>query len=140
MKPSGRAGRIALSLLAVSFVACSGAPEREEAVVAEIDGIVIRNQLAYPVHDVMVEVPATGGFAGCGMILRRSQCSTSFPAAAYRRNPLVVRWTEYGESRATDEILLEPPAGASTGAGWWLEVVIFAPGQAGARLVSPPAP
>ena len=140
MKSRGRAGRVAVALLAASLVACTGAPEREEAVVAEIDGIVIRNQLAYPVHDVMVEVPATGGFAGCGMILRRSQCSTSFPAAAYRRNPLVVRWTEYGEARATDEILLEPPAGANAAAGWWLEVVIFAPGQAGARLVSPPAP
>lgn len=140
MKSGGRAGRIALALLAASLLACAGAPKRDDTVVAEIDGIVIRNQLAYPVHDVMVEVPATGAFAGCGMILRRSQCSTSFPAAAYRRNPLVVRWTEYGEARATDEILLEAPAGESAGAGWWLEVLIFAPGQAGARLVSPPAP
>ena len=140
MKYSGRAGRIAVPLLAATLVACTGAPEREEAVVAEIDGIVIRNDLAYPVHDVLAEVPATGGFAGCGMILRRSQCTIAFPAAAYRRNPLIVRWVEYGESHATDDILLEPPTDVGNPAGWWLEVVIFAPGQAGARLIPPPAP
>ena len=31
-----------------------------------VEGIIIQNGLYYPVTDVMVEVPATGGFAGCG--------------------------------------------------------------------------
>jgi len=140
VKAMGRAGRFVLLLLSGSLAACAAGPQKRDAVIAEIDGIVIRNDLAYPVHDVMAEVPATGGFAGCGMILRRSQCTIAFPAAAYRRNPLIVRWVEYGESHATEDILLEPPTDAGNPAGWWLEVVIFAPGQAGARLVSPPAP
>lgn len=136
----GRAGQFAFLGLAASLAACAAAPEKRETVVAEIDGIVIRNDLAYPVHDVMVEVPATGGFAGCGMILRRSQCVIAFPAAAYRRNPLIVRWVEHGAVQATDEILLEPPASGDPPGEWWLEAVIFAPGQAGARLIPPRAP
>lgn len=140
MKRRQRAGRVAFGLLATVLGACSAPPERSEAVVAEIGGIVIRNDLAYPVHDVMAEVPATGRFAGCGMILRRSQCTIAFPVSAYRHDPLIVRWVEYGESHATDDILLEAPTDAGKPAGWWLEVVIFAPGQAGARLIPPPAP
>jgi hypothetical protein len=74
------------------------------------------------------------------MILRRSRCSTPFPAAAYRREALVIRWTERGAAHDSGEVVLDPPAGAGAPASAWLEVVIFAPGQAGARLVSDPEP
>lgn len=127
-----------LAVVVLLMAAC--APLRDvatQAAVAEIDGIVIRNELAYPVHDVMIEVPATGGYAGCGMILRRSRCSTTFSSTAYRREALAIRWTEYGEAHVIDDVVLDPPAGASR---VWLEVTIFARGQAGARLVSAPAP
>ena len=127
--------------MALGAAGCSAvAVPRESPVVAQIDGIVIRNQLAFPVHDVMVEVPATGGFAGCGMILRRSQCSTSFPSADYRGEAIVVRWTEYGEAMDSGEVVPERPGGQDPAPGAWVEVVIFARGQAGVRLVSDPAP
>lgn len=106
----------------------------------DIDGIIIRNQLLYPVTDVIVEVPATGAFAGCGNILGRSQCSTSFPSADYKQNAIVVSWKEYGEPHRTAEFVVKIPVGMQSGSVAWLEVIVFASGQAGAKLVSPPGP
>ena len=135
------AGAPGVILLALALSACSMTPTSGNApVVARIEGIVIRNELPLPIHGVMVEVPATGGFAGCGMILRRSQCATSFPAAEYRGQAIVVRWTEYGEPHDTGEVVPESPGDGGVAPNAWVEVTIFASGQAGVRLVSDPAP
>ena len=131
----------ALGAVVVGLAACASFPGADSrAPVAEIDGIEIRNELAYPVHDVMIEIPASGGYAGCGMILRQSRCATTFPSAAYRREALVVRWTEHGEPHEIADVVLDPPEGMGRGPRARLEVTIFAPGQAGARLVSAAAP
>jgi len=135
-----RAGSLGAAVLVLTACAPLRDRVRDTVPVAEIDGIVIKNELAYPVHDVMIEVPATGGFAGCGMVLARATCSTSFPAAAYRREALAIRWTEYGEPHAIEDVVLDPPKGVGGTPVARLEVVIFAAGQAGARLVSAPAP
>ena len=103
----------------------------------EIAGIIIRNGLAYSVYDVMVEAPVSGAFAGCGNILPRTGCRTSFPARDYRKNPIVVNWIERGEPKNTDEIIVEVPEYAEPGDAFWLEVIIYAPGLAGAKLVRP---
>lgn len=102
-----------------------------------IGGMVIRNELAYPVTDVMIDVPATGAFAGCGNILPRSGCSNAFPGVDYQRNAVVISWKEYGEPQSTEPFVVEVPAGLRPGEPADVEVVIFAPGQAGARLVQP---
>lgn len=102
-----------------------------------VEGIIIQNALNYAVKDVMVLVPATGGFAGCGNIIPRSECRTSFPSVDYRRNALKVTWTEHGEPKGTDEFVVEPPPGVASGDSVWLEVVVYSPGLAGARLVQP---
>jgi hypothetical protein len=60
-----------------------------------IDGIVIRNELAYPVTDVMIEVPATGAFAGCGNVLPRTACSNAFQGVDYRSSAVLVHWREH---------------------------------------------
>ena len=132
-------------LACLMLVVCACAPVIEEATKSkdsgiDIDGITFRNQLLYPVTDVMVEVPATGRFASCGNILGRSQCSTSFPSSDYRQNAIVVSWKEYGEPHRTAEFLVKIPAGMQPGSAAWMEVIVFAPGQAGAKLVSPPGP
>ena len=101
----------------------------------DIAGIVFQNALSYTVTDVTVQVPATGGFASCGNILPRSECSTSFPSVDYRRNPILVTWRERGEAKGTDEFTVELPVDAGRGDALWLEVVIYAPGLAGARLL-----
>ena len=126
-------------------VVCGCAPVKHQVAESkdsgiDIDGIIIRNQLLYPVTDVMVEVPATGDFAGCGNILGRSQCSTSFPSADYRQNAIVVSWKEYGEAHRTAEFVVKVPAAMQPGSSAWLEIIVFASGQAGARLVNPPGP
>lgn len=117
---------------------CTAAePRRAEAPGLLIDGLVIRNDLAYPVTDVMIDVPATGAFAGCGNILPRSRCSNSFPGVDYRRNAVVIHWKEYGAAQGTDPFVVEAPAGLRPGEPAQVEVIIFAPGQAGARLIQP---
>ena len=133
---AGFFGAVVLGLAACAPVRDAGS----RAPLAEIDGIEIRNDLAYPVYDVMIEIPSTGGFAGCGMILQRSRCATTFPSAAYRGETLAIRWTEHGEPQGIDDVVLEPPEGAGQAPRVRLEVTIFAPGQAGARLLSAPAP
>jgi len=102
-----------------------------------VEGVVIRNELAYPVTDVMIEVPATGRFAGCGNILPRSQCSNAFQQLDYRQNALVVSWKEHGEPHATGPFVVALPGGVQAGDTLVLEVIVFAPGEAGARLVPP---
>lgn len=117
---------------------CASAPERESgtraAPAVEIGGVVIRNELPYGVTDVWVEVPATGAFAGCGNLLPRSSCSNRFQQTAYQGNGILIRWRERGEPHQTDEFVVETPAGTAAGGVYAVEVVIFAPGQAGARM------
>jgi len=105
----------------------------EQAIV--IAGMVIRNELAYPVTDVMIEVPATGGFAGCGTVLPRTECRNTFQEVDYRGSAAVVRWRERGEVHQTGEFSIDPPPGTRPGDVFRVEVIVFAPGQAGARLV-----
>jgi hypothetical protein len=124
-------------LCASLLVACAlPAPEnaKPEPAGIEIDGIVIRNELAFPVTDVMIEVPATGAFAGCGNILPRSACSTKFEAVIYSANPMRVRWKEYGKPHQTDDFVLQPQQPGSAGP-FQVEVRIYAMGQAGAVLI-----
>jgi hypothetical protein len=102
-----------------------------------VEGVIIRNELVYTVNDVLIQVPATGGFAGCGNILPRSDCRTSFQAVDYRQNAIQVTWAEHGDPKRTDEFIVELPPDIQPGDAIWLEVVIYSPGLAGARFVQP---
>lgn len=113
----------------------SGAAGRQPTL--SIDGVTIRNELAYPVTEVMIEVPATGAFAGCGNLLPRSACSNQFQAFDYLANAVVVRWREHGKPHSTDAFVIEPPDDLEPGRPARVEVSIFAPGQAGAKLMQP---
>jgi len=127
-------------VITIGLVGCAASTERPREVKdsgIDIAGIIIQNDLAYVVRDVMVTVPATGAYAGCGNIIQRSSCRTSFPARKYRENAIRVTWFERGEKQETDDFLVELPADAVIGDVFWLEVVVYAPGLAGARLVRP---
>jgi hypothetical protein len=142
MKQSPMRGGLAALLLTV-LSACAMSPEDGAATAdsgIEIAGIIIRNDLAYPVTDVMVEVPATRRFAGCGNILPRSQCSTALPEAAYRQNAITIRWREYGREHAMEPFVVRVPDSMPEGTVAWLMVLVYAPGQAGAKLVTDPGP
>jgi hypothetical protein len=138
---SARLWTTVLGLLPALLIAgCAGGARETPDPLATglvIEGMVIRNELPYAVTGVMIEVPATGAFAGCGNILPRSECSTTFEAVDHRRNPLLIRWMEHGQPQRTGEFVVEPPADARPGDTYLLEVVVFAPGQAGASLEKP---
>lgn len=102
-----------------------------------IAGMTIRNDLPYPVTAVMIKIPATGAFAGCGNILHQSACRTSFEAVAYSGEDMLVSWKEHGQEHSTKEFALEPGIDIMVDKPVWLDVTIFAPGQAGARFAQP---
>lgn len=129
---------VALPFALFLIAACSASPPvADEAGLpgVEVAGIVIKNRLAFPITDVLIQSPASGNFAGCGNILPRSECSTSFESIDYQRDELVITWKEYGDPKTTGEFVVDVPANLDTGRPAWLEVVVFAMGQAGARLV-----
>jgi hypothetical protein len=132
---------IVLACLAL-LAACAGPsasenPQKAQRQALSIRALAIKNELPYAVTDVMVRVPATGAFAGCSNILARTDCRTSFQSVEYRGNPMVVSWKERGEPHKTDEFVVDEPEDAVPEKEVRLDVIIFAPGQAGAKLVQP---
>jgi len=125
-------------LCAAVFPGCASTANQPEPAAPTgvfMEGMVIRNELPYPVTDVMINIPATGAFAGCGNIMQRSECRTSFEAVDYTRNALVVSWKEYGKAHQTGKFVMDIPEDMIAGMPAWLEVVIFATGQAGGKLI-----
>jgi hypothetical protein len=117
--------------------ACSAmpVPEANPRPVLSIAGMMIRNDLLYPVTEVMITVPETGAFAGCGNIMPQTDCRTSFETVDYSGNAMVVSWKEYGQAYSTKEFVVEPGKAIDLNRPAWLEVTIFAAGQAGAKFV-----
>jgi len=127
-----------LSLILPGIHACSAVrPEQPSTRPPDfvIEGMVIRNELPFPVTGVMINIPDTGEFAGCGNIMPRSECSTSFEPVDYYSQKFVVVWEEYGQPHQTGEFIPEAGEGLNPAKPVWVEVVIFAMGQAGATLV-----
>ena len=129
---------IICSIVLVS--ACGTSPGNSEPSppAYEIDGIRIRNELNTDVTDVQTLVPRTGDFVSCGTVLAGTSCSTSFPGRAYRGNPVQITWKEQGQQQGTAEFTLDRPETLDPAVPAWIEVVIFSPGQAGARMVQDP--
>jgi hypothetical protein len=124
---------------ALLITACGGTTEQESKPVPtgiRIDGFSIRNGLMYPVTDVFLRVPETGAFVGCGNILPDTACRTGIESVDYFARAVQVRWKEHGEEKQTDEFVIEVPLGMAAGTVAEVEVVIYAPGLAGARLVN----
>lgn len=132
-------GRFLLVMFFTLLSACSAVtvPETNPPPVLSIAGMIIRNDLLYPVTEVMIKVPETGDFAGCGNILPESNCRTSFETVDYSGNAMVVSWKEYGQEHSTSEFVVEAGRDIDVSKPAWLEVKIFAAGQAGARFVQP---
>jgi len=101
----------------------------------QIDGLMIRNQLAYAVTEVQILALSTGNFVSCGNISARTACSTGFPNRYYTQGKLVVSWKERTVPQSTQEFVVEIDETINTGQPAWIEVIIFSPGEAGARFV-----
>lgn len=132
-------GRTLFVMFFTLLSACSvvPVPDINSPPALSIAGMIIRNNLLYPVTEVMINVPETGAFAGCGNILPESHCRTSFETVDYSGNAMVVRWKEYGQDHSTKEFVVEPGRDIDVSKPAWLEVTIFAAGQAGAKFVQP---
>lgn len=124
------------------LVACSqaqpagdtpGAAEKHRGIA--IEGVVIRNKLPYPVTGVQLLVLSSGDFVGCGNIMSRSACATTFPVRDYYSDKVVVTWQEYGKEHSTGEFVIQTPDEYDPGRPAQLEVIIFMMGEAGAKLV-----
>jgi len=126
-------------LVCMPFIAScttiSDGREQAEPTGIIVEGIIIRNELAFPVTDVMINVPATGAFAGCGNIMARSACRTTFEAVDYYAHKMVISWKEYGQPHQTGEFVMKQQDDLDPGRPAWVEVSIFSMGQAGARLI-----
>jgi hypothetical protein len=109
--------------------------ENQASTGIEIEGLRIRNDLLFSVTDVMILVPVSGDYVGCGIILPRSECSTTFPVRDYRGSAVVISWKEYGEAHKTDEFVVDVPDGIDPELPAMVEVIIYTQGLAGARLV-----
>jgi hypothetical protein len=127
---------IALCLQLFLLLACASEQEKKpEPTGIEIDGVIIRNELAFPVKEVQLLVPRTGNFVSCGNIMGHSQCSTKFPNRDYYANEVVISWKEHGQPHSTGPFVISMPDGLEMGRPALLEVIIFNAGQAGAKLV-----
>ena len=118
------------------LMGCSSVVEqRAQPTGIEIDGVIIRNELAFPVTEVQILIPSSGNFVGCGNIIGRSECSTTFPNRDYYANEVVISWKEYGQPHSTGPFVIQTPENIDISVPVRLEVIIFNRGQAGARLV-----
>ena len=134
----GRTALLAGALSIALLGGCASSPESAplpDSPAIVIGGLEIRNELPYLITDVMIRVPATGRFAGCGNILPRSQCVNRFENVDYRSDAVSISWSERGQAHKTDEFRIELPEQGAPGTVYRVRVIVFAPGEAGARLV-----
>lgn len=131
-----------IGLLLAFYVAvlasCSGIQEQASepsATGIEISGIKISNRLAYGITEVQILVVDTGAFVACGNIVAQSACATTFPLRQYHQNKIRIDWKERGQAHSTDDVVLEFPAALDLQRPAWIDVEVFASGQAGARLI-----
>jgi len=104
----------------------------------EIDGVKISNRLRSMVTDVELLALSSGDFVSCGSILPDTSCSTSFPGKSYSGGKMRISWKEQGVPKSTGDFVLDTGQFRDRPQALWVEVIVFAPGQAGARLVQQP--
>jgi len=129
-----------LAIWAMLGAACAtSAPVRTpHGPAVEIDGVKISNQLRSVVTDVELLALASGDFVSCGTILPDTSCSTSFPGKGYSGGKMRISWKEQGVPKSTGDFVLDTGKFRDRPHALWVEVIVFAPGQAGARLVQQP--
>ena len=101
----------------------------------QIDGMRIENQTNMHISAVRLLVPATGGFVSCGNIAQHSMCSTTFPETTYTGNPIEITWSQGDQIYSTGRFTLTLPADLKKNIPAMVQVVIAAPGSAGALLI-----
>jgi hypothetical protein len=128
-------------MVTLTVCSCGGTAVKSltpSAPAIEIHEVVIRNLLPYPIKNVQILAPATGNFVSCGNIFQQSQCSTTFPVANYSETPVQISWTEWDAPRSMPPIGLNVPEAFEFDRPATIEVTVYSPGQAAAKLIQEP--
>jgi len=88
----------------VIAVGCTGLPPTEPV---RVGGLVFHNNTLQSLQDVRLQVPKTGGFIDCNLILAGRQCLTTFPSRLYRGNPVIITWQQVGKRFSSGEIRIQ---------------------------------
>lgn len=114
--------------------ACSAGPVDRDPTI-QIEGMIMENQTQMYLSAVRLLVPVTGQFVSCGNIPPGSMCSTGFPDAAYRGNPVEITWSQGGQIHSTGQFAMQLPSELDETRPAVVRVVISGPGSAGALII-----
>jgi len=116
MKPMTLYRLVALIAVYIFIAAgCAGPPPTEPV---RVGGLVFHNNTLQPLKDVRLQVPKTGGFISCNLIMPGRHCATTFPSRHYRGTPVIITWRQAGEQFSSGKIRIQsrrkPVPGQST--------------------------
>ena len=120
-------------LFTLGLSACTAIPV-ESVPPIQIAGMVMENQTQMYLSAVRLLVPATGNFVSCGNIPPGSMCSTTFPEADYKGNPVEITWSQGGEMHSTGQFRVQLPGDLDRNRTAQVHVVISGQGLAGAVI------
>lgn len=95
-----------LSIMMMTLVGCVATPVKKELA---FNALVFDNQSVSELKNVRIKAKNTGGFASCGLILRRTACSTTFRTKVYQGNSVYISWQMNGQERAMGPLYVELP-------------------------------
>jgi len=88
----------------VIAVGCANVPPTAPV---RVGGLVFHNNTLQPLQDVQLQVPKTGRFITCNLILPGRQCATTFPSRLYRGTPVIITWRQAGKRFSSGKIRIQ---------------------------------
>jgi len=102
MTPMVKTGLPALFTLYMFMAAGCTGPLPTKPV--RVGGLVFHNNTLQPLQEVRLQVPKTGGFISCNLILPGRRCATTFPSQHYRGTPVIITWQQAGRRFSSGKI------------------------------------
>jgi len=95
------------ALFALSLFIAAGCTSLPPTEPVRVGGLVFQNNTLQSLRDVRLQVPKTGGFITCNLILAGRQCTTTFPSRLYRGTPVIITWRQAGERFSSRNIQIQ---------------------------------
>jgi len=93
--------------VAVFFIAgCTSVPVKKQLT---FNALVLENNTGTQLENVRIAARKNGAFASCGVILRRTSCSTTFQTKVYQGNSVYISWLHNGHEQLVGPLYVEPP-------------------------------
>lgn len=96
-----------LLLFAIYLVIAAGCTSLPPTEPVRVGGLVFHNNTPQPLQEVRLQVPKTGGFITCNLILPGKHCATTFPARHYRGTPVIITWQQAGARFSSEKIRIQ---------------------------------